>query len=65
MPMNMEVPLSMHVLLAVFIFILSIAIAYACLKLYDEPVRECLKRRFLEKKGKTMAKSIFFLSLAH
>ncbi|WP_345945215.1 acyltransferase family protein [Granulicella sp. dw_53] len=25
----------------------SITIAYACLKLYDEPVREWLKRRFL------------------
>lgn len=50
MPMNMEVPLGMHILFAVSIFILSIAIAYACLKLYDEPVREWLKRRFLMKK---------------
>ena len=29
------------------LFIASIAIAYGCLKLYDEPVREWLKRRFL------------------
>lgn len=45
-----DAPLGMHVLLAVSIFILSIAIAYACLKLYDEPVREWLKRRFLMKR---------------
>nr|WP_262903763.1 acyltransferase family protein [Bacteroides cellulosilyticus] len=45
-----DAPLGMHILFAVSIFILSIAIAYACLKLYDEPVREWLKRRFLMKK---------------
>jgi peptidoglycan/LPS O-acetylase OafA/YrhL len=29
----------------------SIAIAYACLKLYDEPVREWLRKKYLVKKG--------------
>ncbi len=29
------------------LFILAVAIAYACLKLYDEPVRRWLNRRFL------------------
>lgn len=33
------------------IFILSIAVAYAALRLYDEPVREWLKQRFLLKRG--------------
>jgi peptidoglycan/LPS O-acetylase OafA/YrhL len=31
--------------------IVSIAVAYACLKLYDEPVRNWLKNRFLMKKA--------------
>jgi peptidoglycan/LPS O-acetylase OafA/YrhL len=30
---------------------ISIALAYACLKLYDEPVREWLKKKFLMKKA--------------
>ena len=38
-------PASTHVFVAVSIFILAIAIAYASLKLYDEPVREWLKRK--------------------
>lgn len=33
------------------IFILSIAVAYAALRIYDEPVREWLKQRFLLKRG--------------
>jgi peptidoglycan/LPS O-acetylase OafA/YrhL len=33
------------------LFIASIVIAYACLKLYDEPVREWLRKRFLVKKA--------------
>ena len=32
------------------LFIVAIAIAYASLKLYDEPVRNWLKKRFLVKK---------------
>jgi hypothetical protein len=31
--------------------IVSIALAYACLKLYDEPVREWLKKKYLMKKA--------------
>ncbi len=45
-------PTSMHIAVAVSIFILSIAIAYACLKLYDEPLREWLKEKWLHKKIK-------------
>jgi peptidoglycan/LPS O-acetylase OafA/YrhL len=33
------------------LFVASIAIAYACLKWYDEPVREWLRKRFLVKKA--------------
>jgi peptidoglycan/LPS O-acetylase OafA/YrhL len=35
--------------IGVLLVIASVGIAYACLKLYDEPVREWLKRRFLIK----------------
>jgi len=37
-------------LAGVVLLIVSVAVAYACLKLYDEPVREWLKKRFLMKK---------------
>ena len=37
-------------MVAVGIYILVIGVAYASLKLYDEPVREWLKNRFLIKK---------------
>lgn len=49
-----DAPLGTHITVCVFIFILSIAIAYACLKLYDEPVREWLKQRVLHKKSKAV-----------
>ncbi|WP_418698945.1 acyltransferase family protein [Bacteroides sp.] len=42
-----DAPLGTHICIAVAIFLFAIAIAYACLKLYDEPVREWLKHRFL------------------
>lgn len=45
-----DAPLGTHICVSVSIFLFSIAIAYACLKLYDEPVREWLKKRFLMKK---------------
>ena len=45
-----DAPLGTHVFLAVCIFFLSIAVAYACLRLYDEPVREWLRLRFIVKK---------------
>lgn len=43
---NGALPTSVHVAVAVSIFLISIAIAWASLKLYDEPVREWLKKRW-------------------
>lgn len=40
-------PLGQHVAVGVGIFLISVSIAWACHKLYDEPVREWLKQRFL------------------
>jgi peptidoglycan/LPS O-acetylase OafA/YrhL len=37
-------------LLGLLVMVVSISLAYACLKLYDEPVREWLKRKVLMKK---------------
>jgi peptidoglycan/LPS O-acetylase OafA/YrhL len=34
----------------VCVFVLSIVLAYLCLKLYDEPIRKYLAKRFLGKK---------------
>ena len=48
---NPDAPAGMHLFIAVSVFVLSIAIAYACLKLYDEPVREWLKQHWLMKKN--------------
>lgn len=48
---NNKVPMAQGLLGGLGIFVASIAIAYACLKLYDEPVREWLKKRFLLKKA--------------
>lgn len=47
---NPDTPTEMHIFVAVSLFILSIAIAYATLKLYDLPIRERLKNKFLLKK---------------
>ncbi|HEY8938142.1 MAG TPA: acyltransferase [Cyclobacteriaceae bacterium] len=47
---NNKVPMKEGLLVGVLLVIVSIAIAYASLKLYDEPVREWLKNRFLTKK---------------
>lgn len=44
-----DAPLGTHIWVAVWIFIASIAVAYACLKVYDEPVREWLKSHWLYK----------------
>ncbi len=43
-------PLSIHICVSVGLFIFAVAIAYASLKVYDEPVREWLKNRFLVNK---------------
>lgn len=43
-----ELPVSIHVAVAVSIFFIAIAIAWASLKLYDEPVRQWLKEHWLK-----------------
>lgn len=42
-----DVPVGTHIWVAVSMFIASIAIAYACVKVYDIPVREWLSNKFL------------------
>ncbi|NVM64906.1 peptidoglycan/LPS O-acetylase OafA/YrhL [Mucilaginibacter sp. SG538B] len=49
---NNKIPMTEGLLVGLGLFVASIAIAYACLKLYDEPVREWLKNRFLLKRPK-------------
>lgn len=44
-----EAPMYQHVMLAAGLFILSIFLAYACLKIYDEPVRNWLKEHWLKR----------------
>lgn len=48
---NNKIPITTGLLGGLVLFILSIAIAYASLKLYDEPIRDWLKRRFLVKRA--------------
>lgn len=49
---NKDIPLGPEGLLAgLLLAIVSILLAYGCLKLYDEPVREWLKRKVLMKKA--------------
>ncbi|MBB6128142.1 acyltransferase family protein [Mucilaginibacter lappiensis] len=45
-----KVPANQGLWVGLLLFMVSIAIAYASLKLYDEPVREWLKKRFLLKR---------------
>ena len=47
-----DLPASVHVFVAVCIFLLAIGIAYASFKLYDEPVREWLKQKLFKKQAK-------------
>ena len=42
---HLDAPLGQHVMVAVSIFCIAIAIALASLKLYDEPAREWLKKK--------------------
>jgi peptidoglycan/LPS O-acetylase OafA/YrhL len=44
-----KIPAAYGAVMGVLLFIASLSIAYACLKLYDEPVREWLRLRFLVK----------------
>jgi len=46
-----KVPMAQGLWMGALLFVVSIAIAYACLKLYDEPVRNWLKKRFLDQKA--------------
>jgi len=46
-----KVPMSYGIWFGVLLFVVSIVIAYASLKLYDEPVREWLRKRFLVKRA--------------
>lgn len=43
---NPEAPLGTHVFVGVSVFVASVGVAWACLKLYDLPVREWLIRRW-------------------
>lgn len=45
-----KVPYATGIWWGALLVVASVIIAYACLKLYDEPVREWLKKRFLLKK---------------
>jgi peptidoglycan/LPS O-acetylase OafA/YrhL len=45
-----EAPLGTNIIVGVSVFIMAIAISYACLKLYDIPVRNWLKKNWLTKK---------------
>ncbi|PJJ60021.1 acyltransferase family protein [Hymenobacter chitinivorans] len=44
-------PLGQAVLVAVLVFVTAVGLAYASLKLYDEPVRRWLKTRFMERRA--------------
>jgi len=44
-----KIPAAQGAVWGVVLLLTAVAIAYACLKLYDEPVREWLRRRFLVK----------------
>ena len=47
-----KIPLGTQgLLVGALVFVGSIAIAYGCLKLYDEPIRDWLKKRFLMKRA--------------
>ena len=46
---NPDAPLFAHITVAASSFILSIALAYACLKLYDLPVRKWLTEKWLKR----------------
>jgi len=45
-----KVPMNYGIWFGLLLFVVSVAIAYASLKLYDEPVRKWLTKRFLAKK---------------
>jgi peptidoglycan/LPS O-acetylase OafA/YrhL len=46
---NVDAPMYAHVIVAISTVVLSIGLAYACLKLYDIPVRKWLTEKWLKK----------------
>jgi peptidoglycan/LPS O-acetylase OafA/YrhL len=48
---NNKVPMGEGLLGGLVLLIVSVLIAWACLKLYDEPVRNWLKKRYLVKRA--------------
>lgn len=49
-----DAPLEQHIFVGVATFLLALGLAYASLKLYDIPVREWLKEKFLNKGKKQL-----------
>jgi len=47
---NHKIPFSEAYPVALLVLVSSVSLAYLCLKLYDEPVRIWLKKRYLMKK---------------
>lgn len=47
-----DAPLGTCIMISACVFIMSVMLAYAALKLYDEPVREWLKNKLFSKKSK-------------
>lgn len=48
--LNNKIPMRYGLPVGLLLVVIAILISYACLKLYDEPVREWLKKRFLIRK---------------
>jgi peptidoglycan/LPS O-acetylase OafA/YrhL len=46
-----KVPMAYGLQIGALLFVTAVVIAYVCLKFYDEPVREWLRKRFLMKKA--------------
>lgn len=46
---HMDLPVSTHIFVGISTFLMCIGVAWACLKLYDEPVRNWLKEHWLKK----------------
>lgn len=47
---NQDTSSGVHIFVGASIFVMSVAIAYACMRLYDEPVRRWLGKKYLSKK---------------
>lgn len=46
---HMDSPVSTHIMVGICTFLLVVGMAWACLKLYDEPVRNWLKEHWLKR----------------